>query len=337
MATSLLLLILSIIVYLPAIYSISSTTDNSNEPRYPSLYQQYCCIDDNRGKNFIITTTEVNKYIICPPETPDSCNNVIKSCSDVLARNASAVSGYYNITLANGTIVNQYCDTEPFGCEGDGWTRIDYLNMADPNQTCPAGFILVNYAANIRYCTKPALPVISCQSVTFSPGISYTQVCGRVIGYQIGLLWAVWGRDIATDDVLDRPYVDGVSITRGSPRKHIWTFMATTYDNSDNSNNTSNGLGACPCQVGGFGRNLSFVANDYSCESGNPSSNIESTVHISDPVWDGKQCGSHDCYCTNPWFNKVLDVPTTEYVELRLCDYWDQGDPALILYELYVK
>ena len=297
MATSLLLLILSIIVYLPAIYSISSTTDNSNEPRYPSLYQQYCCIDDNRGKNFIITTTEVNKYIICPPETPDSCNNVIKSCSDVLARNASAVSGYYNITLANGTIVNQYCDTEPFGCEGDGWTRIDYLNMADPNQTCPAGFILVNYAANIRYCTKPALPVISCQSVTFSPGINYTQVCGRVTGYQIGFLYGMMRFYINGPVDINHIYVDGVTITRGYPRKHIWTFAASLYDEVGGG-----GPGQCPCDplIGFNPATPSFINNDYFCESANRDNMLDTTaVYINDPLWDGQGCGTYDCNCTN--------------------------------------
>ena len=41
------------------------------------------------------------------------------------------------------------------------------------------------------------------------------------IGYQIGEPVAFAGRRSGT---LDGSYVDGVSLTYGSPRQHIWTF-----------------------------------------------------------------------------------------------------------------
>ena len=318
--------------------SISVTTD-INKPRYPSLYQQYCCYDDNRGKNFIITTTEVNKYILCPQQIPDSCSadNIFTSCTDVLRSNSSAVSGNYNITLANGTIVNVFCALEPFGCEGEGWRRIGYLNMTDPSQDCPSGFdFFLN--SNIRYCAKPPKALRSCQSIQFpSNGISYTEVCGRATGYQIGLILAILPDAANIDDV----YVDGVSITRGSPRKHIWTFIGNTFDIS-----TSN-ISQCPCAVAVNGRTFfslpSFVGEEYYCESGGTEEEIVSITYLAsnDLLWDGKQCGILEEGCCDvpgiPWFNRVLDEPTTDDIELRLCSQISFGSPVLTFYDIYVK
>ena len=51
---------------------------------------------------------------------------------------------------------------------------------------------------------------------------SYSQVCGRVEGYQYGTPDAIQKGD--NHDNIDSYYVDGISLTRGSPRQHIWTL-----------------------------------------------------------------------------------------------------------------
>ena len=58
-----------------------------------------------------------------------------------------------------------------------------YLNMTDPNEQCSPGFRL--YEKNgVRACGRYTS---GCLSVTYpSHDISYSQVCGRVIGYQQG-------------------------------------------------------------------------------------------------------------------------------------------------------
>ena len=48
----------------------------------------------------------------------------------------------------------------------------------------------------------------------------YSRVCGRVIGYQFGSTDAFRSRLTNIDQVA---YVDGISITHGSPCNHIWT------------------------------------------------------------------------------------------------------------------
>ena len=111
---------------------------------------------------------------------------------------------------------------------------------------------------------------------------------GRVIGYQYrspdavqNRKWPSVGKDPNHDDI-NGHYVDGVSITHGSPRQHIWTLMGGLFDvHTDKRYN-------CPCTTGSDQSSTvpSFIGNDYFCESGNPSPNFnwESTLHTADPL-----------------------------------------------------
>ena len=69
---------------------------------------------------------------------------------------------------------------------GGGWTRLAYLDMTDSTENCPSGFKLYQ-SGGVRACGRPTSSGGSCVSVQFpSNGISYSQVCGRVVGYQYG-------------------------------------------------------------------------------------------------------------------------------------------------------
>ena len=64
-------------------------------------------------------------------------------------------------------------------------------------------------------------------------------------------------------------------------------------------------------------------------------------LYTDDPLWDGEGCGGGEGPCCNapgvPWFHKVLNSTTTDYIELRVCgDYFDEDSPVT-LYEIYVK
>ena len=53
---------------------------------------------------------------------------------------------------------------------------------------------------------------------------------------------------------------------------------------------------------------------------------IKDIFYTSDPLWDGKDCSSEGACCTAPglpWFHKVLNTTTTDYLELRVCG--DEG------------
>ena len=89
-------------------------------------------------------------------------------------------------------------------------------------------------------------------------------MCGRIVGYQYNspdavhnYLWSKpWptgaGIDPSHDDI-NSHYVDGVSITHGFPRKHIWTFMGGLLDVTYSSYYN------CPCTSGSDQIAQSFV------------------------------------------------------------------------------
>ena len=117
-------------------------------------------------------------------------------------------------------------------------------------------------------------------------GIQYSQVCGKIIGYQVGHPQAFyeWNRNHSIS--INEQYVDGLSLTYGNPRRHIWTFVAEVDEGASVSNSV------CPCT-----RTSStvppFIGNDYFCETGVPPGQQYSsgTFHADDPLWDGQGCG----------------------------------------------
>ena len=67
-------------------------------------------------------------------------------------------------------------------------------------------------------------------------GMKYNKVCGQAVGYQKGS-----PDSFQPPDDINSYYVDGMSITYGSPRKHIWTYAVGI---SDDYNYPSYN---CPC------------------------------------------------------------------------------------------
>ena len=271
-----------------------------------------------------------------------SFSSLPTSCQEIKSKQPNSPSGVYLLATSSGKTNYVYCHMgELCGTEG-GWTRLAHLDMSDSTENCPTGFKL--YESNgVRACGRATSSVGSCQSVQFpSNGIRYSQVCGIVVGYQYVSPDAVHYNTAHND--INSYYVDGVSITRGSPRKHIWTLMAGL---NEASFYLGDGHHSCPCSQGSTQNSTlqSFIGNDYFCESGNPSTDgsYEIKLYTQDPLWDGKGCGSLEGNCCSatglPWFNKVLNSTTTDYIELRVCT--DQStaneDVPVSFYEIYVK
>ena len=119
---------------------------------------------------------------------------------------------------------------------------------------------------------------------------------------------------------IDQAYIDGVSVTYGTPRKHIWTFT------SGISETNAHPRWSCPCAFAGTPQPPSYVGNNFFCESGNPLTTYENTGnfrYVDDPLWDGKRCDSEGQYCSNanspPWFSVDLPDETNETIEIRIC------------------
>ena len=96
-------------------------------------------------------------------------------------------------------------------CGGSGWRRAVYLNMSDPSQQCPS--VWQEITTPFRVCGRRSSGG-SCQGLTYSTGsVQYNQVCGRIIGYQIGPSSAFRG----SGQSINTYYVEGISVTHGSP------------------------------------------------------------------------------------------------------------------------
>ena len=223
------------------------------------------------------------------------------------------------------------------GCGGPGWRRAAYLDMSDPTQTCPPAWELI--VTPRRSCARPSdAGKHTCYSAMFpTQGIQYSQVCGRIIGYQFGDPEAFGSSGGST---INECYVDGVSLTYGSPRQHIWTF-AGVIDELLGGTDPSR----CTCTDSSRPNPPpSFVGNDYFCETGVPPGQAWSfrTFYADDPLWDGQGCGPTSTCCTfnnPPWFCKQLPQSTNADLEVRLCSggatYFENTPIELI--EIYVK
>ena len=211
--------------------------------------------------------------------------------------------------------------------------KIANLNMTDPNQQCP-GNLRLSYTNPKRLCGRRTDS--SCDSVTFTTyGVQYRQVCGRVRGYQFGSPDGFIAF-LCSSCTIDKPYVDGVSITHGAgPRKHIWTYAAGVVENQAH-------ISSCPCTGGGVSPR-SFVGSDYYCEAGHNHHPWQYILYSNDILWDGQDCDGLERTCCNrpnlPWFCKKLPEVTTDNLELRLCGDEPRGneDTPIDLVELYIQ
>uniref|UniRef100_A0A1X7VVP2 Fibrinogen C-terminal domain-containing protein n=1 Tax=Amphimedon queenslandica TaxID=400682 RepID=A0A1X7VVP2_AMPQE len=267
------------------------------------------------------------------------------SCKEVQEILPESSSGVYLFASPDGNGYRHvYCHMEELCGLEEGWTRLAYLNMSDPFEQCPSELRFYQ-SGGVRVCGRPFSGSAyfgsgSCASVKFpSNGLHYSQICGRVLGYQYGSPDGLHIRFNASKETnINSYYMDGISITRGSPRQHVWTLMAGLGDSYFNE--TYN----CPCNTGSTVSVPSFVGNHYFCESGNSNPNYTQILYTSDPLWDGQGCGTLEGPCCSapglPWFYRDYGSnKTNDYIELRICseESTNNEDTPVHFYELYVK
>ena len=274
-------------------------------------------------------------------------SNPAISCAEIFKKKLNTPSGYYWLQSDNGSAVRMFCDMT-LTCKGvgRGWMKVAKLNMTNSSHQCPPGTTL---RTDILEYNKTLCGNISnspgCTLTTFNVhSIEYKQVCGKIIAYQYISPDAFGDHNLATrNDNIDDNYVDGISLTHGSPRKHIWTFAAAL----DEVGTTPYWKSYCPCQniyrtqVKSYPP--SFVGNDYFCDTASDVGWEFSQIFFSDdPLWDGAGCGPDNTCCSlnnPPWFLKQLPSTTTDDIEMRMCSDEGPGNeftPFEIL-ELYVR
>jgi len=190
-------------------------------------------------------------------------------------------------------------------------------------QSCPSSWTQIT--SPVRGCAHTGWG--GCVSSLFSTQVEFSQVCGRTIAIQNDT-----PNGFGYPDDIEGHYVDGVSITHGSPRQHIWSFA--TYASDDYTSVAY----ICPCSQPSL--NVppppSFVGNNYFCDTA-----AETHVngwHPDDPLWDGQGCPSTSICCSfnnPPWFSTTLPQSTTDDIEVRTCNSHDFI--TIILLDLYIK
>ena len=263
-----------------------------------------------------------------------SAANPGKSCDDIyqVNRGSRGVSGDYYIETTTG-VYQVYCDME-LECDGHkgGWMRIVDLDTSRGDD-CPDGWS--KFTTNDP--TYPSIDV--CQSPTFGVGCfpttfsvynaSYFKICGKARGYQRATSDA-FALFSSTKDI-DAPYVDGLSITLGSPRRHVWTYAVGVSDDVDL------GTWTCPCAAFPGAPPHPFVGNNYYCESGTTGTQ-QFVIYTNDPLWDGDGCvhANNNC-CADPsmpWFFRQFAMPQSEDIEARLCRDEGYSNEATVIDQL---
>ena len=178
-----------------------------------------------------------------------------------------------------------------------------------------------------------------CSSAVFPvEGVEYSRVCGKIIGYQQKSPDAFYPYNHRSQTSINSYYVDGISITHGQPRKHIWTFAGALHEHN------SRWQHVCLCTNTRNTQHAtvpSFVGHDYFCDT-TSENHFQYIFYPDDPLWDGEGCGKYNTCCswnTPPWFIKQLSSPATDDIEMRLCcdENRDNEDITVETVELYVQ
>ena len=208
--------------------------------------------------------------------------------------------------------------------------RLAYFNMTEPGASCPTS---LRQNTRAKLCGRTGK---GCSRVTFSAdGIRYSKVCGQARGYQYYSIDA-FGQ---SSNNINSHYVDGVAITYGSPRQHLWTYAAGLSDDGD----YDGGNGNCPCAKNPGSAPPDFVGVDYYCESGITGRwQDNDRIALEDPLWDGDGCGPGNSCCNQtglPWFYRTLPQEVGDYIEVHVCGSEGTGNEEayLELLEIYVQ
>ena len=214
------------------------------------------------------------------------------------------------------------------------WRRIAYFDTTQ-GDSCPTGLRTVTNTTTSQIACGRNFSNAGCASVHIPVQFNYSQVCGIVKGYQEGSPDAFGAFLVGLTTTIDM-YVDGVSITQGSPRKHLWTYANGVSEENEWEH------GRCSCARTNPTHTThvpDFVGGNYYCESGFSTYYQIGVVAWDDPLWDGQSCVNPNNKCCERygWFHQ--DVPlTSDNIELRICG--DEGvvneDTLIEYYEFWV-
>ena len=278
-------------------------------------------------------TSELETLFSCVNKLGTDSSHPAKSCREIYNYNMASrgQSGYYWIKTDD--VYKVYCDME-LTCGGitGGWMRIANIDTTQGDD-CPSGWSKITQP---RPLCRGSGDAAGCYSAYFSNNkADYSSICGNLRGYQKGSPDGF--RAHAASHSIDAPYLDGVSITVDSPRKHIWSYAIGYSKTHDTGSNKIN----CPCAKYPGANPPIFVKDHYYCESGSIGASSASAFHGTDRLWDGRGCPAGDDCCSTlgaPWFYRHFTEPEGGAVEVRICRDEPYSNEATLLeqVELYI-
>ena len=261
-----------------------------------------------------------------------------KSCAEIYQINKASrgVSGLYWINTTSG-LHQVNCDME-LECGGHkgGWMTIVKFDISK-GDSCPSEWTKIITPGNSAKSVCRSGNNTGLDSTIFSTyNITFNKICGRLTGYQKGNVHAFWSTKYDSKSI-DDCYAEGVSITVGNPRKHVWTYAVGL---SDDHNNTQYN---CPCAATPGPDPPAFIGDHYYCESGDTGTADPNAYYTTDQLWDGDGCHhvNNNC-CTNhdmPWFFRQFASPIHDYLEASICKLngFDHTDTLVESIELYIQ
>ncbi len=224
----------------------------------------------------------------------------------------------------------------PCGCGSSAWTRVALYNYSI--HECPEGTRREGRTDPITQqvitgCVNNRLHINSVPVPIPVKGVSYSTVCGRILGWGSGGAFVPF---IISNASIESDYIEGVSLTHGPPgnRSHIWSFVATFGENSSHT------LWNCPCantKIPWPHQTPWNVGQDYFCDTSFVFDGIEYCADNSDLLWDGHGCTPISSCCSfnsPPYFCKKLNYTTNEDIDMRWLSY---GPWITTFAEIYIK
>ena len=324
---------------------LNGTDGEQGPPGSPGIPGALNYTEQQQLKEEILATIreEISMLSCCnatqpTPDPGQQCEGTFKdnpatSCKAIYECNPTAPSGYYWVRNVTGSTVQVFCLMNTTNCGNitGGWMRAAYINMTDPGNTCPEN--LTYTAINSTRMCRSSHTSAGCTSVTFPTHMTpYTKVCGRARGYQYASLDGFRNLQFRNQTTVEGYYVEGLSVTHGRPRNHIWTFAAG-LSKDYNYPNTN-----CPCAPNPGPAAPPFVGEKYFCESGNTGP-WEGQWYLDDPLWDSQGCASGSTCCSRggPWFSSAMSQATSDDIEVRWCSSYDIEDIGVDQLEIYVN
>ena len=255
-------------------------------------------------------------------------DNPASSCNEIYQSNPTSrgTVGQYWIKTNEG-LFKVTCNMKlKCGGVGGGWMQVADVDM-NRDVTCPGTWHKITTPR--RLCLGY---IVGCASAHFyTKGVSFEHICGQAKGYQKGAIDAFYFKK----ETVEEKYGDVVSITLGSPRKHVWTYAVGLSDDYNYPKYN------CPCATVPGPSPPAFVGNDYYCESGDVGTYNVNSYYLSDPLWDGSGCTAGNGCCAQigmPWFHRKLPVPVADDFEVRICKSEGHSDEDIAIekLELYV-